>query len=504
MTQVPISTPPEPLEKGSNASHRQSSNWDIKNAPRNYISIVGFQVGSALFSFASVLLITRYLGSEGYGGIIATIAASQVAQVMVNWTSMSVVRFGVDEFIESEKIARTFWTRLIVLTVNLFLVILFANIWFPPLASWLKLPPESFSLVVLHFAVTAVWIHIQMSLQGAKMPGTQGLLQMLERVVIFGSLLVLLINDRFEFFGIVACYIFAPAVMLAAGLVPLRTYFLAKFTFDHQFIKKIIAYSIPLLPFALVGYFAGGYVDAIFVSNFLSTSDLGLYSVATQLNGIALQLPTLTSSLLLPLLVTLNREGQTEKTYGYFQNLLPSLTLAWGLICVAVSLAAYFTIPFLFGEHFFASVLPFWILMVAAAVSLPALAGYFPLAHSISATYIIMFGALVAAIVNIAANFLLIPRYGLLGCAWATVLSYVVNVILSGVLLKRAANIPISWNITAMIPPICAGIVLSLTQNPWFSFGVCLVLVFLLFCLKRKEIATSFELAIGYRNKIRL
>lgn len=56
------------------------------------------QVGGAIFSFASVLLITRYLGSEGYGAIIALIAASQIAQMLVNWSSLAVSRFGTEEF----------------------------------------------------------------------------------------------------------------------------------------------------------------------------------------------------------------------------------------------------------------------------------------------------------------------------------------------------------------------------------------------------------------------
>ncbi len=159
----------------SDASKRRDSSWDIRNAPRNYISLVLFQVGSALFSFGAVWLITRHLGSEGYGGIIAIIAASQVAQILVNWTSVAVVRFGVDEFIETEKIARTFWLIFLVLAANLIIVAALSSFWFPPLADWLKLRPESFWLVMTHFTVTALWIHVQMSLQGAKNAARPGL-----------------------------------------------------------------------------------------------------------------------------------------------------------------------------------------------------------------------------------------------------------------------------------------------------------------------------------------
>ena len=91
VTSDPTSNGSAVPEQISAASERQSSTWDIRNAPRNYISLVVFQAGSAFFSFASVWLITRYLGAQGYGGIVAVIAASQVAQVLINWTSMSAI-----------------------------------------------------------------------------------------------------------------------------------------------------------------------------------------------------------------------------------------------------------------------------------------------------------------------------------------------------------------------------------------------------------------------------
>jgi O-antigen/teichoic acid export membrane protein len=113
--------PIENPQKFSPASERQSSDWDVKNAPKNYISLVFSQGGSVIFAFASVWLLTRVLGSDGYGSVVAIIAASQVAQVLVNWTSFSVVRFGVDEFVETQKIARTFWVRFAILAVNMVL-----------------------------------------------------------------------------------------------------------------------------------------------------------------------------------------------------------------------------------------------------------------------------------------------------------------------------------------------------------------------------------------------
>ncbi len=132
-----------------------------------------------------------------------------------------------------------------------------------------------------------------MSLQAAKLPRTQGFLMMIERLIIFGGLFGLVSAANLTPSGAVICYIAAPAAMIFVGIYRLRSYIFAAFSVDRQFLKKIVAYSAPLAPMTLVGYLSGTYLDAIFVSKYLSTNDLGVYSVATQINGIALQLPTL-------------------------------------------------------------------------------------------------------------------------------------------------------------------------------------------------------------------
>ncbi len=483
----------------SHSSERQSSRWDIANAPRNYAALLVSQFGSAAFSFAAVWLITRFLGSEGYGGIIAIVAASQVAQVLVNWTSVAVVRFGVDEFVDIHSIARTFWIRLVVLVVNLILVLLLAGLWFPPLAGWLKLSPETFWLVLTHFAVTVFWIHVQMSLQAAKMPRVQGVLLMLERLLILAGLLILIPAGRFEFFSVAVCYIASPAVMMFAGTFLLREYVFTRFSVDRSFLKKIFAYSVPLLPYSLVGYFSGAYIDAIFVSHYLSTRDLGIYSVATQMSGIALQLPTLANTLLLPLFVTLHKESDHQRTSNYFQNVLPGITLLWGLFCTGLSFISYFAIPIVFGYEFRDSVLPLWILLTASVVAVPVAIGYSALSNATSTTYISMYAAIFAAGANVLGNLLLIPSFGLAGSAWSTLFSFFVAVVVFALLLHRFAKIPLSWAPAAIVPNLAGAVTFAYSQNPVIGLSVCLSASVFVAYLFRSSLSSTWAFLQNFR-----
>jgi len=497
-----VSPPENPIKIPINitaAAERQSANWDIQNAPKNYVSLVLTQAGSAFFAFASVWLITKTLGSEGYGGIIAIIAASQVAQVLVNWTSVAVVRFGVDEFIETEKIARTFWLRLLILLPNLLLVLLTANFWFPPLADWLKLSADAVWLVFLHFAAIALWIHIQYSLQAVKMPRLQGGLLMIERVLIFSGLLVLSATDRLDAVSAVICYAVAPLTATLAGFWILRKFVFVSFSMDTIFWRKIVVFSLPLIPFTITGYLSGG-ADAIFISKFLSTQDLGIYSVATQISGIALQLPTLANSLLLPLFVSLQKEGKTNRLQHYFKHTFPTLILFWGLFSTVAALIGYFLIPIVFGEEFAQSTRPLWILLATSVLSLPPLIGYGALSNATSTTYISMFGAAFAALANISFNFLLIPIFGAEGCAWATAIMYLTTTSVFVVLLRRVVEIPVSWLFLAIIPSVGGAISISLTGNPWFSLVVCLSLSILVIYLKNKSFRETLLFLKRFKN----
>lgn len=481
-------TSPPSAENKPDKSDRRSAAWDVQNAVPNYAVLVLAQAGSAFFSFASVWLVTRYLGAESYGGIVALVAASQTVQIFVNWTVYALVRFGVDEFVETGKIVQTFWLRLFFLLPNLLLVFGLSALWFPPLAQWLKLSGSIYWLVLLHFAASALWLHLQFGLQGAKMPKTQAVLVMLERLFIFAGLIALLAVGRLDAFSAMLCYSVVPLAMVLVGFWQLRGFIFGSFSFSQTALQNIINYSLPLLPFALIGYLSTGYFNAIFVVNFLSIKDLGIFSVATQISGIALQLPTLANSLLMPFFVTLRKETEASKTVRFFKHVVPSVTLVWGLLCTVASFVCYYAIPFVFGQEFTEAVKPFWILFTTTTFGLPVLLGYSAISNATSTTYISMYAAIVSAVANVAFNILLIPRYGLEGCAWATAIAYLISCAVFAVLLRRLDLISLSWTFQAMLPAFGGAITVSLTGNPVWSLLVCLALGSLILYLQRNSI----------------
>lgn len=481
-------------------NERQSSNWDIKNAPRNYLTLIIFQIAGSFFAFASVWLITKTIGSEGYGGVVAIIAASQIAQVFVNWTAFSLIKFGTEEFVEAEKISRIFWIRFFVLIPNLLLVLAASRLWFEPLAEWLKLSTATFYFVILHFLTTTLWIHVQYSLQSVKMQRLQGGLLTVERLLIFGGLVFLWYVGSLHPRSAILFYALSPLLMSLVGVWFLRKYIFKSFSPNKKFLREVLAYSLPLLPFSVVGYFSGGYVDAVFIAGFLSTKDLGIYSVASQINGIFLQVPTLANSLLIPFFVTLQSEKRTNLLHKYFRHLFPALILLGGFGAMTAAFVCYFLVPTMFGEEFSASVLPLWILLAASVISLPALVGYAALIHSSGLTYIATISSIISAAVNISANFILIPRYGMAGCAWATVITFFAGVAVFAIFLKKNLKISFSWTFAAIFPVLLSGIIYSYFLNPWTALIVGIISTIITLFVYSDSIKNSIEIARKIRN----
>ncbi len=479
-------------------TERQSSAWDFRNVYKNYIWLIAFQVGSSVCAFAAVWLITKRVGSDGQGAVFAVIAASQTAQIFVNWTTVALVRYGVDEFVETAAIARTFWSRAIILVVNLAFLLALASFWFPLLADTLKLSADTFWLVMAHFTVMAMWLHVQMGMQAAKRLREQGMLQMFERLIILTGVGALFAGQILDIRLAVICYIAGPAVMTVVGIVLLRTVIFTRFSLDVAIVKRTLIYSLPLLPYWLIGYLTGSYIDAAFITKFLSRSALGVYSIATQINGVTSQLPTIANTILFPLLITQQAESSGERSFFYFRHILPGLVLAWGVFCALLAFGGYVMIPLVFAPEFGGAALPTWILLASSVFWIPIAVGYAAYANAISATYISLIAACFSAVANIGANFYLIPRYGLAGCAWATLAAYAVSAVIFSTLLRRSSDIPYSWTFLAFLPSLIGVVLISYYEMPLWALLGCIAASLVIAIYRRHSMNELYGFISGF------
>lgn len=482
------------------ADARRTAGWDLKNAIGNYSVLISTQIASAFFSFASVWIITQYLGKDGYGTIVAVIAASTIVQMLLNWTCTPLARFGVEEFVETGTINKAFWGRSLILLPSMALLAASAQLWLPFVSGWLRLAPEVGALVVLHFVAIAWWLHIQHAVQGVKLPRLQGALLTAERILIFGGLLLFVYFDRLTVAAALWVYVLSALGISLIGLWKLRKFLSWKIETDFAWMKDFLKFSIPLLPWMLIGYFSSSYLDTIFILQYLSKAELGVYSVANQANGILLQFPTLANSLLLMLFVTLKSSDQEDKIKSFLQLILPFATYLSSILLVLAATVLSYLLPLVFGAEFVLAGDVFWILAVGISFSIPISLGFLSFSHTVSATYISTLMAVMASGSNLAFNFFLIPRYGLIGCAWSTLLSMLLTTLMVMLILKFKFSIANLWTWQAMLPAVAGLVCFTWTRSFLWSimFGVCAAAV--LFVIYRKYIFDGVQLLMSMKK----
>jgi O-antigen/teichoic acid export membrane protein len=202
----------------------------------------------------------------------------------------------------------------------------------------------------------------------------------------------------------------------------------------------------------------------------------------------------------MPLFVTLQSGKQENRTVRFMKEVLPVLTLIWTLACALMAAIGWYLLPLVFGARFSESGPLLWPLMAATTLAGPILMGYSPVATSTSKTYITMIGVTLGSSANFILNILLIPRFGLLGCAWATTASYGINAIVVFLLVHRRILPGHTWTLQAMLPIVVGALFASVTGNNLGALGLSLIVALLIALTHRRSIAVGIRTLRDYRR----
>jgi O-antigen/teichoic acid export membrane protein len=154
--------------------------------------------------------------------------------------------------------------------------------------------------------------------------------------------------------------------------------------------------------------------------------------------------------------------------------------------------------PLVFGAQFAAAAHLMWPLMAACVIAGPMSMGYGPLLNAKLATSALALSATAGAATNVLLNILLIPRWGLLGCAWATVGSYLVGLSSAAYLLWRWRRLNGGQAFETVLPLVGGAALAGVTGNSWMAFWVTSAVILCLAIFRREA------LLIGGRRLFRI
>lgn len=197
------------------------------------------------------------------------------------------------------------------------------------------------------------------------------------------------------------------------------------------------------------------YIDQIMLQQLLGSKEVGLYAAAVRISSLFFVFPMILGWALQPPIIQAFERSSEEYRKKLIQ-LLQALVISAYLIVGILYFSSDWIIDLLFGESYQQSV---EVLQLHSWALVFLFAGLSRSIWILTESHLIfdMYSNIFAGILNIVLNFYLIPRLGIVGAAWATVISYSFAYIVSGLFYR-----PCHWMLSEQIKSLFLLRILSL------------------------------------------
>ncbi len=272
--------------------------------------------------------------------------------------------------------------------------------------------------------------------------------------------------------------------------------------------KDMALYGSMLVP-ASLSYYVFNLADRFFVNHYRSLTELGLYSMAVNLVGLIPFFAIALSKAWLPMVLNLYFK-EPKVFHAFVPRIFIYYLIFFMGLAVAVSLFGLevlkiFTVPKFYDAS--RAIGPLALAMVfSATVQITSIGIYIS-----KKTKLIALSAAIAAGVNIAANFALIPKFGMVGAGWATAISYFVLTVMYLWWGQKLIYLKIDWVKVMKILIVGFGFVL-LAPLAWrwgfwinliikiAELAMFIVLLFFTGVIEKHEINSLKNLLVRYKN----
>jgi O-antigen/teichoic acid export membrane protein len=257
-----------------------------------------------------------------------------------------------------------------------------------------------------------------------RQPAIRQVIEKLTVVILGGALLLWRANVTWLFLAVLVSQFVSYFYYIFGGFA-----FKIRFTWDSVRIKQLVVRG---LPFLLLTGFTSIYsrIDMVMLRYLKNFDAVGLYGAAYKFMDVAVLFSSLFLAAVFPILTKLHDDKSKLKEYGdFFDRCLRIIFSSSILVALFFIFAAPLLFKVFFPESFSSGILAMRILIIAQVITFVSL-----LFNNLIivqnrervSLYIVIFGACM----NVALNFILIPKFSIYGAAWATVIAEVFNLFL--------------------------------------------------------------------------
>ncbi|WP_427450038.1 lipopolysaccharide biosynthesis protein [Litorimonas sp. WD9-15] len=422
---------------------------------RSMLAYLPVNLANVLTSFGTIIILTRLLAPEEFGiYAIAMITMQFVHMGLFTWMEAAMARFQARAEREDNVASHlTTLYRLAAGTGLIGLTLIMGLLWILPL-------PDRLSFVLI-FALGSTCLQVLFNLgmeahRAAHRIKRYSLTYSTQTLVSFtlGILFILFspLREASPFVGIII------GLLIVGGLDLLFMRRRMKGgTYDNAKTKTYLAYGMPLCIGLLLSY-ALNSADVYLIAALMGEASAGEYNAGYNLSNRSLEILFVWVSMAVtPVAVTAMEQEGTDRSRDILKNY--GATLMWIAFPAATGIALVSQdAGFILGEGVregAVTVMP-WIAF--AGLINGVMTYYVHRAFMLSGqTQKYVWALVLPVILNIGLNLVLIPKFGLMGAVWATILCYGIALIIATVLARQDYPLPLPMR-AAVELALCCGL----------------------------------------------
>ena len=408
---------------------------------------------SRLIAVFLLPIYTVYLGTEGFGKIETVVALTSVLVIVLRLGITSAFfRF----YFDSEDVKRrilvvrtSFWFTMGMATLGLVVGWIFST----QISDWLNLGDP--------WLVRAGFVGLWAQMNYAQMtslfrveerPVGFAIASVANVLITIGATIALVVGAHKGAIGAVIGN-FLGTLVVYVVLLAYRRYQLG-LQFDRGLLRAMNRFGLPLVPSALA-LWAINLIDRLFINGYKGQAEVGIYSLAVRIASVIVFLMTAFQLAWPAFAYSIRDDNAAKRTYAYVLTYLLFIT-CW--MSLALGSLAPWLVSLLAPHGNFtrsAGAVPFLCFGVAAY------SGYSVLAIGVGRTRQTQLNWVVsgaAALVNILLCIALIPPYGMMGAAVATLVSYVALFLGMWLRSRTVYPVPYQWRRIVTLSGVAAAL----------------------------------------------
>ncbi len=185
-----------------------------------------------------------------------------------------------------------------------------------------------------------------------------------------------------------------------------------------QLRREVVRFALGSWAVGVIGGLVFGRTQVVFLEHYTGLSAVGLFTAAVTVAEMAVQLPPLLLSALLPRFSEQHGQGEQDHMRRLYRSTTALIAMVIVPLCLGLAAIAPVLVPLLFGADFSDAVPVAGVLLVAAAISSLGVTTLY-LLYSTGKTGLLVVSNGLGLVGTVALGFWLVPRYGLMGAAWS-------------------------------------------------------------------------------------